>query len=158
MRCLHELFPSVEAALIRDVYDNVNKDTPKAIEELLILQVCLPVNLLNFAGPLCALSFSACSEQITKHKLALTLPGSHHIRHVTQRFLGVQKVEDHVQCLESSSDTSTSVNGADNNGRSEAGSSSGAHIWDTSGVAVDYTFKVNLAVWREPMLFVVRLA
>ena len=42
MSCLHELFPSLEATLIRDVYDNVNKDTPKAIEELLILQVCLP--------------------------------------------------------------------------------------------------------------------
>ena len=49
MSCLHELFPSLEAALIRDVYDNVNKDTPKAIEELLILQVCSPAISLDFA-------------------------------------------------------------------------------------------------------------
>ena len=61
-------------------------------------------------------------------------------------------MEDHVQCLESSSDTSTSVNGADNNRMSEAGCSNGGHIWDTSGVAVDYTFKVNLTVWHEPVL------
>ena len=61
-------------------------------------------------------------------------------------------MEDHVQCLESSSDTSTSVNGVDVNSRSEAGSSNGGHIWDTSGVAVDYTFKVSLTVWHEPML------
>ena len=66
------------------------------------------------------------------------------IRHMIQRTSGVQKVEDHVQCLESSSDTSTSVNGADNNRMSEAGCSNGGHIWDTSGVAVDYTFKVSL--------------
>ena len=51
MRCLHELFPNVEAALIRDVYDNVNKDTPKAIEELLILQVCLPPTLSISCAP-----------------------------------------------------------------------------------------------------------
>lgn len=58
MSCLHELFPSLEAALIRDVYDNVNKDTPKAIEELLILQVCSPANPLNFACSLCTLCYS----------------------------------------------------------------------------------------------------
>ena len=56
MRCLHELFPSLEAALIMDVYDNVNKDTPKAIEELLILQVYLPAKPLVFTCSLCALS------------------------------------------------------------------------------------------------------
>ena len=80
------------------------------------------------------------------------LPCLPYDRHVTQRTFGAQKVEDHVQCLESSSDTSTSVNGADNNSRSEAGFSNGGHIWDTSGVAVDYTFKVSLTVWHEPVL------
>ena len=75
-----------------------------------------------------------------------SLPCSPHDRHMRQRFVGLQKVEDHVQCLESSSDTSTSVNGADNNSRSEASFSNGGHIWDTSGVAVDYTFKVSLTV------------
>ena len=71
---------------------------------------------------------------------------------MTQRTSGVQKVEDHVYCLESSSDTSTSVNGADNNSRSEASFSNGGHVWDTSGVAVDYSFKVNLTVWHESVL------
>ena len=56
MRCLHELFPNLEATLIRDVYDNVNKDTPKAIEELLILQVRLPVHLLNLVCFLCSMT------------------------------------------------------------------------------------------------------
>ena len=80
------------------------------------------------------------------------LPCSPHISHMIQRTSGVQKVEDHVQCLESSSDTSTSMNGADNNRMSETGSSNGGHIWDTSGVAVDYTFKVSLTAWHEPVL------
>ena len=62
MSCLHELFPGLEAALIRDVYDNVNKDTPKAIEELLILQVRLPANPLHYACSLRALCCIRCSD------------------------------------------------------------------------------------------------
>ena len=72
MSCLHELFPGLEAALIRDVYDNVNKDTPKAIEELLILQVCLPACLPNpssCACSLCASFHSMCSELKARRKL-----------------------------------------------------------------------------------------
>ena len=72
MRCLHELFPNLEAALIRDVYDNVNKDTPKAIEELLILQVCLPASPLDSTSSLCALCHSMCSDIEAKRKLTLS--------------------------------------------------------------------------------------
>ena len=65
MSCLHELFPGLEAALIRDVYDNVNKDTPKAIEELLILQVCLPAclpNLFQLRVLLVRIVLTACAQ------------------------------------------------------------------------------------------------
>ena len=72
MGCLHELFPSLEAALIRDVYDNVNKDTPKAIEELLILQVCLPACPLNSTCSLCAWCYSMRSDFEVKRKVTLS--------------------------------------------------------------------------------------